>query len=213
MRAGDLDTIQPPPQPSHIPQHRRDLTLISRRDVSNQSASNQRHHIHTHHPSIDRDNLNSLGPQRSDRPGENGLHQPPYEMGVTEFSDLAGVRVSFVDDGTGLAAAWEALQAGQYGEAARTSTRTITDLVFTSPTEAWFRYDIETSIMNFYNRYGMAKLNADGRWQITRQTMCQDVALAPGFGCDPPVDQLLPPSAANDPRYGDVTGEETLGAP
>jgi hypothetical protein len=119
-------------------------------------------------------------------------------------------RASFVDDATGVVEAWEALHSGTYAEAARTSTTTIRELVFTSPTEAWFRYDIETSITNFFDRYGMARLEDDGIWRITRQTICQDVALAPGFGCTPSVAPLHPPSAADDPRYGGGSMPEVI---
>ena len=133
---------------------------------------------------------------------------------VAHFRDSDDeTRLSFVDDGTGLPEAWEALQSGQYAEAARTSTTTVHELVFTSPTEAWFRYDIETSITNFYDRYGMAIMNDAGTWQITRQTICQDIALAPGFGCSPTVDTLLPPSAADDPRYNQMPIEAPMEVP
>jgi hypothetical protein len=50
----------------------------------------------------------------------------------------------------------------------------------------------------------MAHLGDDGTWRVTRQTVCQDIALAPGFGCSPAVQPLLPPSAADNPRYGAV---------
>jgi hypothetical protein len=119
-----------------------------------------------------------------------------------DFADAEPeLRRSFVDDDTGLAEAWEALQNGEYAEAANSATADIDELVFTSPTEAWFRYDILTSITNFTNRYGMARLGADGVWRITRQTICQDIALAPGYGCAPTVATLFPPSAVGDPRY------------
>ena len=110
-------------------------------------------------------------------------------------------RLAYVDDDTGLVSAWNALHDGQYGEAALTATADIDELVFTSPGEAWFRYDVETSIANFPNRYGIAKLDDDGVWRITRQTICQDIALAPGFGCSPTVTNVFPPSATGNPRY------------
>jgi hypothetical protein len=111
-------------------------------------------------------------------------------------------RLALLDDATGVEQAWEAIGDGEYAEAARTSTTTIRELVFTSPTEAWFRYDLGTSITDFPNRYGVAVLGDDGAWRITRASVCQDIALAPGFGCLPSVSQVLPPSAADDPRYG-----------
>ena len=133
---------------------------------------------------------------------------------VHDFAGDAQSRRSYVDDDTGVAEAWTALQNGDYADAAKASTADIAELVFTSPTEAWFRYDVLTPITNFYDRYGIAHLGADGVWIFTRQTICQDISLAPGFGCTPPVDALLPPSAAADPRYnpqvitpGDIVGD------
>jgi hypothetical protein len=111
-------------------------------------------------------------------------------------------REQFIDDASGVAEAWQALAAGEYSDAARDSTAEIAELVFSSPTEAWFRYDVLTPITSFYDRYGRATLTDDGRWVLTRQTICQDLALAPGAACEPAVEPLLPPSAANDPRYG-----------
>ncbi len=120
--------------------------------------------------------------------------------------DFAGtgpsVRITYVEDSTGIEDAWKALSASEYATAGATATQPIAEVVFTSPTEAWFRYDVLTSITNFYNRYGMAHLGNDGVWRITRQTVCQDLSLAPGIACSPAVETLLPPSAANDPRYG-----------
>ena len=133
---------------------------------------------------------------------------------VHDFAGDAQSRRSYVDDDTGVVDAWTALQHGDYADAAKASTADIAELVFTSPTEAWFRYDVLTPITNFYDRYGIARLGADGVWIFTRQTICQDISLAPGFGCTPPVDPLLPPSAASDPRYnpqviapGDIVGD------
>lgn len=120
-------------------------------------------------------------------------------------------RATAVDDATGLDEAWTALESSEYAEAAATSSSTFRELVFVSPTEAWFRYDIETTITNFYDRYGRAVQGDDGVWRITRQTVCQDLALAPGNGCTPAVDPLLPPSAATDPRYQGMPTEETVG--
>lgn len=117
-------------------------------------------------------------------------------------------RAAAVDDTTGLDDAWTVLESGEYADAAATSSSTFRELVFVSPAEAWFRYDIETTITNFYDRYGRAVLGDDGVWRITRQTVCQDLSLAPGNGCAPAVEPLLPPSAATDPRYQGMPSEE-----
>ncbi len=106
------------------------------------------------------------------------------------------IRITLVDDPTGVAEAWTALGKSEYANAAGTSTSTITDLVFVSPTEAWFMYDIETTITDFRGRYGIARLGDDGAWRITRSTICQDIALAPGFACEPSAEPITPPAIA-----------------
>ena len=128
---------------------------------------------------------------------------------VHDFTGDPQARSTLLDDDTGVADAWKALQEGEYADAAAAATADIAELVFTSPTEAWFRYDLLTPITNFYDRYGVAHLRDDGVWVVTRQTVCQDIQLAPGFGCTPTVDTLLPPSAANDPRYSPQPVETT----
>ena len=142
--------------------------------------------------------------------GEQPLDPAAAEAAVREAWTLArdfgavdpAVRASYIDDTTGMAEAWDAISNGEFAEAAKGSTSTIAELVFTSPTEAWFRYDITSSIVNFNDRYGIAHLSAAGVWQFTRQTVCQDLQLVPNAVCSPMVDTLYPPSAANDPRYG-----------
>jgi hypothetical protein len=108
-------------------------------------------------------------------------------------------RAKYMEDTTGIAEAWEQVANGSLGETAKASTTEIRELVFTSPTEVWFRYDLLTPMSSFFDRYGIAHLGDDGLWKITRATICQDLALV--VACDPPVQPVLPPSAANDPRY------------
>ena len=156
-------------------------------------------------------------PEAGEQPSDPNAAEAAVRANWAIVHDFAGdpqSRRSYVDDDTGVAEAWTALQNGDYADAAKASTADIAELVFTSPTEAWFRYDLLTPITNFYDRYGIAHLGADGVWIFTRQTICQDISLAPGFGCTPPVDALLPPSAAADPRYnpqviapGDIVGD------
>ena len=80
---------------------------------------------------------------------------------------------------------------GGFGEAASTSVHTMTGLVFVSPDEAWFTYDVETTSGSFTNRFGIA-YRIDGVWKITRAVICQDLSLA-GGQCLPPVPQIQPP--------------------
>ena len=73
-----------------------------------------------------------------------------------------------LDDDTGVAAALEVARDGVYADAVATAEYTIEDFVFTSPTEAWFRYAIDTGTSYFGQRYGTAhpdrRLVADLAW-------------------------------------------------
>ncbi|MEQ1873084.1 MAG: hypothetical protein ABL953_05090 [Ilumatobacteraceae bacterium] len=95
-----------------------------------------------------------------------------------------------LDDTTGVQDALDQLAAGGFADAAQTSARTMTDLVFVSPDEAWFRYDLETVFADFPSRFGIAYL-IDGEWRIARAVICQDFALA-GVYCNPPVNDIYP---------------------
>ena len=95
-----------------------------------------------------------------------------------------------LDDTTGLQDALDQLEAGGFADAAQTSSRTMTDLVFVSPDEAWFGYDLETVFSDFPSRFGIAYL-IDGQWRIARAVICQDFALA-GVYCNPPVNDIYP---------------------
>ena len=72
-----------------------------------------------------------------------------------------------------------------------TASYNIDEIVFTDPTTAWFRYTITAPTGTFADRFGMATFN--GRvWQITRATLCGDLALA-GATCQPPTAPVEPP--------------------
>ena len=146
--------------------------------------------------------LPSAGVQPADAAAAEAAVRDSWKVARDFNNTDSAARLARIDDTTGIADAWKALSTGEFADAAKTSSTTIQDFVFSSPTEAWFRYDITTSMGNFTNRYGKALLGDDGVWRITRQTVCQDLGLAPGSQCTPPVDNLYPPSAANDPRYG-----------
>lgn len=103
-----------------------------------------------------------------------------------------------LDDWTGVAEATALVYEGSLAETAGTASQTIDELVFTSPTDAWFRYTIDTDISFFGDRYGTATL-VDGVWQFPRALICQDLGLA-GGGCEPWVDNIYPPSWYE--RYG-----------
>jgi hypothetical protein len=97
-----------------------------------------------------------------------------------------------LDDDTGVAAAIDVARNGAYADAVATAEYTIEEFVFTSPTEAWFRYRIDASTGSFGQRYGTAHL-IDGAWRIARGVMCQDLALA-GAPCEPDPGPIYPPA-------------------
>ena len=146
-------------------------------------------------------------PEPGEQPADPAAAEAAVQAALaTTWGDDVAARLASVDDGTGLEAAWDAIGEGPYAEAASGATFTIRELVFTSPGEAWFRYDIESSAADFGNRYGRAVLGDDGVWRVTRDTLCQDLSLA-GGNCEPGWSPVLPPSAASDPRYGGMPME------
>jgi hypothetical protein len=97
-----------------------------------------------------------------------------------------------LDDDTGVQAAFASLDNGPYRDVAASATYAIDEIVFTTPDEAWFRYTITTSSSTYGDRFGNAVLNGDV-WQITRATICQDLALALS-PCLPNPPMVEPPS-------------------
>lgn len=97
------------------------------------------------------------------------------------------------DDPTGIAEAREQVRAGDFEEAAANAEVIVEELVFTSPSEAWFRYRIETTTGTFSDRFGIA-VQIDGTWKITRATICQDLSLA-GGDCGGDVGPIIPPGS------------------
>ena len=96
-----------------------------------------------------------------------------------------------LDDDTGVADAVAQVDAGQYADSASGATFHIDELVFTDPDTAWFRYTITAPTGTFPDRFGMATYNG-AVWQITRATICGDLALA-GGNCQPPPPRVEPP--------------------
>ncbi len=132
--------------------------------------------------------------------GEQPADAPAAEAAVRDvFTTLFGSTTPFedqpaglLDDDTGVAAAIEVARNGDYADAVATAEYTIEDFVFTSPTEAWFRYAINTGESYFSQRYGTAHL-IDGSWRISRGVICQDLALA-GAPCEPDPGPIYPES-------------------
>jgi len=75
-------------------------------------------------------------------------------------------------------------------EATKSATRTVTEFVFVSPTEAWFKYDLKTIFGDQRGRFGIAYL-IGGEWKIARAVICQDLSLG-GSPCNPPVSDIAP---------------------
>ena len=144
-------------------------------------------------------------PEPGQQPDDPAAEEAALRAAIDEVfrwaDDPKQDRSAYIEDTTGIAEARDRLLAGSYAENAGTAEITVEAVVFTSPTEAWYRYDLHTSSIEFPNRYGIARKSADGNWQLTRATICQDLALAPGAECEPAVEQVLPPSAENDPRF------------
>lgn len=118
--------------------------------------------------------------------GEQPADPAAAEDAVRERFDLIWDRSvppedkpGLIDDRTGIDAAVEEVDGGSLAEAAESSGHVIEELVFTSPTEVWFRYGIDTVNGYFGDRFGYADL-VDGVWVFPRDLMCQDLALAGG---------------------------------
>jgi hypothetical protein len=100
-------------------------------------------------------------------------------------------KTDLLDDPTGVNEAFEAAKSGQFSEAAKNTTATVTGLVFTSPTEATFEYELhvpaDATTLDTENsgtisgRFGTATL-IDGVWKIGRTGICTDLSLA-GASC------------------------------
>ncbi len=131
-------------------------------------------------------------------PGEQPADPAAEEQAVIDlmtavYSDDDDGNDERFDDPTGIAEAREEVRQSGYEEAAANAVAVVEELVFSSPTEAWFRYRIETTTGIFSERYGIA-VNIDGTWKITRETICQDLALA-GGNCGGFIEPIRPPGS------------------
>ena len=159
------------------------------------------------------------GDQYGDRGIPDGCQGPPFpgselpEPGPVQPSDPVRAELSIRDrhailvdqsidekpaglltDDTGVAEARAQMEAGQYGESAAGAEYTIDDVVFTDADTAWFQYGIVAPTGTFGPRFGQAIFNGEV-WQITRQTICQDLSLAGGRCDDDGTPDLQPPIA------------------
>ncbi len=138
-------------------------------------------------------------PDAGEQPADPAAADAEIRAAMSALYGIIGtgdVGSDLIDDPTGVAEAREQVQAGGFADDAASATATIAELVFTAPTEAWFRYSIDTDGNDFDNRYGIAVL-VDGVWKVTRSTVCQDLSLA-GGDCGPGWQQIYPPGAYPD---------------
>lgn len=131
-------------------------------------------------------------------PGEQPADAAAAKAAVTKtfstlyvFSTPTEERAKLIDDTTGIEAALQQVLSGSFAEAAKGARWKLIDMVFTDPTTAVVKYDIEIpegsgSQSIAQNRFGTAKL-IDGTWKATRATICGDLQLA-GGSCDPQAD-------------------------
>ena len=134
--------------------------------------------------------LPEAGEQPDDPVGAEAEIRANYELLFDQNISFEDKGEQLLDDTTGVLEAIEQLQTTGFGDAATTSVHTMVDLVFVSPNEAWFSYDLQTQFGDFPNRFGIAYL-IDGEWRFARAVMCQDLALA-GISCNPPVNDIYP---------------------
>ena len=135
-------------------------------------------------------------PEAGEQPADPAAAEAEIAAAMTALYDssvLLDEDVVHLDDPTGVAQARDAVAEGSYSNEATTSVAVVEELVFTSPTEAWFRYRIDTDGVGLANRYGIA-VQVDGTWKITRSTLCQDLAMA-GGDCGGAWETIRPPGA------------------
>ncbi len=101
-----------------------------------------------------------------------------------DFTASSSARRISVDDPTGLDAAVTQVASGLYRDLALSTEPRIIKIVFTAPTRAAVLYDLSgVPVSMGAGRIGHVRL-VDGRWKITRGTVCADLALA-GVHCPP----------------------------
>lgn len=137
-------------------------------------------------------------PEPGEQPDDAAAAQDEITHAMTVLYDSTelGEKDLYVDDPTGVGEAREEVATGPFAEQADSAQAVIEELVFTSPTEAWFRYRIETATGSFSARFGTA-VDVDGVWKVTRDTVCQDLSFAGGT-CVPGWTTIQPPGTASE---------------
>jgi hypothetical protein len=134
-----------------------------------------------------------FGPQQLPPPGDEQPADPAAAR--AEIERLFGVRfadrtdeerLANLDDPTGMREVYEQMRNGPYAQQVLGSRPVFQDLVFLSATRAVVQYDTEIPGYPpdaFGQQFGEVVF-VDGRWKITRESVCRDVQLA-GVSCPP----------------------------
>ncbi len=95
-----------------------------------------------------------------------------------DFDASPEQRRAHVEDAEGLDAVVVEAMAGPYGGLVEQVAPRMVEIVFTSPTQATVLYDLSEGVGPLgVGRVGEARF-VDGRWKVTRDTVCGDLALA-----------------------------------
>ncbi len=143
--------------------------------------------------------LPAPGDQPSDPEAATRLIRQRHSLLIDRSVPENDKPTDLLDDDTGVYFAIAQMDAGPNAAQAASSVYSIDELVFTTPSEAWFRYTITTNASTFPERYGTATFNGTV-WQITRATLCQDLALAQS-PCNPNPLLVVPPDPAFDTAW------------
>jgi hypothetical protein len=127
-------------------------------------------------------------PEPGEQPGDPAAARAAIEDAfATAYSGGLGsdeAKRDAVEGSEGLTGVMEEIRNGTFAQQVKDATAKVTEIVFTSPTEAAVRYDINVAnYSNFTDRIGKA-LFIDGRWKVARVTVCADISLASG-NCPP----------------------------
>ncbi len=92
-------------------------------------------------------------------------------------------RLAFIDDPTGVSAAFQTAAGGPLSTQAAAIKARIDEVTFTSAVDASVRYAVLVNgVPQFESRIGMARFD-NGVWKVTRSTVCADLKEA-GAPCD-----------------------------
>lgn len=184
------------------------VRTLSKSDVENRSDAEYREACNPPPPSL---------PEAGDQPAD----VEAAEAALLERWNLLWDRLAtdkpdgLIDDRTGVDEAIEQVFSGGLVASAESAVHVMEEMVFTSPTEAWYRYGIDTINGYFGERYGTATLT-DAGWVFPRAVVCNDLALG-GGSCDPGFEAIYPPSWYE--QYGsqcfidEQTGDEVCAVP